>query len=521
MGGRPTGMRMIDFFDRGARIAGDRPCMIAGDIRKSYRQVAERSHRIANMLIADGFAPGAHAAVLSGNALEAFEALLGILRADGVWVMANHRAGVGENAYLFDLLDIDTLFVHSEVADRIATFRRDCPRIRRYIALDRPFAEADFFIEDRLGDASEAPRRRSGDTQELAFLGSTGGTTGRSKGVMLTNGNWQALVASLTASMPMTEPPVNLVAAPMTHAAGPLALASMALGGTVVVLPRFDAGEVIAAIGRHGVSYMFLPPTAIYMLLAHPDVRAGDYRSLRYISYAGAPMSVERLKEAIEIFGPVMNASFGQTEAPMCVLAMPPHEHLGADGELAHPGSCGRPNLLSIVEIMDDAGNILPPGERGEIVVRGPLVMAGYYKNPEATEEVSTFGWHHTGDIGVRDADGWFYVVDRKKDMIISGGFNVYPAEVEQALMAHGSVQDCAVIGVLDEKWGEAVIAFIEPRDGAWDEAELLAHVRDAVGPVKTPKRIIAVEQLPRTNAGKVSRAELRKPYWDGQERAI
>jgi len=516
-------MRMIDYFDRGVRIAHDRPCMIADGVTRSYDEAAARSHAIGSMLVADGFAAGAHAAVLSGNALVAFEAILGILRADGVWVMANNRASLSENAYLLDLLDVDTLFVHSEIADRIATFRRECPRIRRYIALDRPFPEADFFLEDRVppGPVRVAERRR-GRVDELAFLGNTGGTTGRSKGVMLTNGNWQALVSSLVASMPMKKPPVNLAAAPISHAAGPLALASMALGGTVVVLPKFEPGAVVQAIERHRVTYMFLPPTAVYMLLAEPTVRTADLSSLEYISYAGAPMSVDKLEEAIQVLGPVMNASFGQTEAPMCVTAMPPHEHLDANGDLAHPGSCGRPNLLSMVEIMDDDGNILPPGERGEIVVRGPLVMAGYYRNPEATAEVSKFGWHHTGDIGLRDADGWFYVVDRKKDMIISGGFNVYPAEVERALLAHPDVQDCAVVGVPDEKWGEAVIAFVERKAGRTLEAEaLIAFAREGLGPVKTPKRVEFVDSLPRTNAGKVSRAELRRPFWAGAGRAI
>ncbi|PKP99644.1 MAG: o-succinylbenzoate--CoA ligase [Alphaproteobacteria bacterium HGW-Alphaproteobacteria-13] len=516
-------MRMIDYFDRGVRIAHDKPCMVAGDVARSYAEVAARSHAIARALIADGFAAGAHAAVLSGNAMEAFEAILGILRADGIWVMANNRAAVGENAYLLDLLDVDTLFVHSEVADRIAAFRAECPNIRRYIALDRPFAQADLFLGDMLdrsGDA--APQRRSGHEDELAFLGNTGGTTGRPKGVMLSNRNWQALVSSLVASMPMKVPPVNLVAAPMTHAAGPLALASMALGGTVVVLPKFEPPAVVDAIERYRVTYMFLPPTAIYMLLAEPGVRTADLSSLEYISYAGAPMSLDRLREAIEVFGPVMNASFGQTEAPMCVTAMPPHEHLDASGEFAHPGSCGRANLHSIVEIMDEEGHILPPGERGEIVVRGPLVMAGYYKNPEATAEVSAFGWHHTGDIGVRDADGWFYVVDRKKDMIISGGFNIYPAEVEQAILACADVQDCAVIGVPDDKWGEAVVAVVEPRAGASIDARaLLAAAREALGPVKTPKAIEIVEALPRSNAGKVLRAELRRERWTAAGRAI
>jgi len=515
-------MRMIDFFDRGARISRGKPCLVSGSVERPYDEVQSRSFRIGNALIADGFAAGAHGAVVSANDPVAFECILGLLRADGVWVMANNRASEDENAYLLDLLDVDTLFVHSDTAGRIARFRRDCPRIRRYIAIDRPFPEADVFLEDWLGDDAPTPRRREGRPEELAFIGATGGTTGRSKGVMLTNLVWQSLVSSLAASMPMTAPPVNLVAAPMTHAAGPLALASMALGGTVVVLPRFEAGAVLQAIEAHRVTYMFLPPTAIYMLLSHPHVRRADLSSLEYVSYAGAPMSLDRLKEAIEVFGPVMNASFGQTECPMCVTAMAPREHLAPDGTLAHPGSCGRANLLSIVEIMDDAGTILPPGERGEIVVRGPLVMAGYYKDPAATADASRFGWHHTGDIGYRDEDGWFYVVDRKKDMIISGGFNVYPAEVEQVLQSHPAVQDCAVFGAPDEKWGERVVAVIEPREGGQiDEEAILAFAREKLGPVKSPKTLVVTQQLPRSPAGKVLRAELRRPYWQGVERRI
>jgi len=516
-------MRMIDFFDRGARMAHDRPCMIAGATVRTYAEVKDRSDAIARGLIADGFPAGGHAAVLSGNAAEAFEAILGVLRADGVWVMANNRASLAENADLLDLLDVDTLIVHSEVADRIAAFRVQCPSIRRYIALDRPFADADAYLGDLLVETDEpVPQRRSGAAEDLAFLASTGGTTGRSKGVRLSNGNWQALVSSLVASMPMKQPPVNLVAAPMTHAAGPLALASMALGGTVVVLPKFDPKDVIAAIEKHRVTYMFLPPTAIYMLLAEPGIRDADLSSLEYISYAGAPMSLDRLREAIAVLGPVMNASFGQTEAPMCVTAMPPHEHLNAAGDLAHPGSCGRANLLSIVEIMDDNGRILPPGERGEIVVRGPLVMQGYYNDPAATAAVSAHGWHHTGDIGLRDADGWFYVVDRKKDMIISGGFNVYPAEVEQALMTLAEVQDCAVIGVPDEKWGEAVVAVVEARQGAAIDVDAaLAAVRTMLGPVKTPKVIEVVASLPRSHAGKVLRGDLRRERWTAAGRTI
>ncbi|WP_068086811.1 class I adenylate-forming enzyme family protein [Novosphingobium rosa] len=518
-------MRMIDFFDRGARNAPNRPCMVSDLGVSTYAEVRARSNRIAHALIADGFAAGAHGAVLSGNDPVAFEAILGILRADGVWTMANARASLDENAFLLDLLDVDTLFIHTDIAERIARFRRDCPKIRRYVTIDQPHPEADAFLGDWLAQASDGdvPQRREGRPEELAFLANTGGTTGAPRGVMLTNLVWQSLVSSLVASMPMKAPPVNLVAAPMTHAAGPLALASMALSGTVVVLPQFEAGAVLEAIERHGVTYMFLPPTAIYMLLAHPEARARDLSSLEYISYAGAPMSQDRLKEAIEVFGPVMNASFGQTEAPMCVTAMPPHQHLNAAGDLAHPGSCGQANLLSRVEIMNDEGQLLPPGERGEIVVRGPLVMAGYYKNPQATADVSRFGWHHTGDIGYRDDQGWFHIVDRKKDMIISGGFNVYPAEVEQALQAHPAVQDCAVFGIPDDKWGEQVTAVVECRAGVEPPPveDLIAFARERLGAVKTPKQLTYTPALPRSLAGKVLRAALRKPYWDNRERAI
>jgi fatty-acyl-CoA synthase len=201
---------------------------------------------------------------------------------------------------------------------------------------------------------------------------------------------------------------------------------------------------------------------------------------------------------------------------------MPPHEHLNAAGDLAHPGSCGRANLLSIVEIMDDDGRILPPGERGEIVVRGPLVMQGYYNDPAATAAVSAHGWHHTGDIGLRDADGWFYVVDRKKDMIITGGFNVYPADVERAITDHPGVQDCAVVGAPSDEWGEVVTAVVELKPGvAVSAEEMLAWCRSRLSGVKTPKAIHFTRELPRSAVGKVLRRRVREQFWVGRDRAI
>jgi acyl-CoA synthetase (AMP-forming)/AMP-acid ligase II len=235
-------------------------------------------------------------------------------------------------------------------------------------------------------------------------------------------------------------------------------------------------------------------------------------------------MSVDKLIEAIKVFGPVLTQTYGQAEAAMICTVFSPHDHVVAlESNKRHRlTSCGKVAPLMRLEVMDDAGNILPRGERGEIVLRGGLVMKGYYKNPQATEEASTFGWHHTGDIGVIDEDGFVYIVDRKKDMIISGGFNVFPGEVEQVLWSHPAVQDCAVIGVPDEKWGEAVKAVVELKPGAAATAdELIALAKDRLGGVKAPKSVDFTTALPRSPVGKVLKKDLRAPYWAGRERKI
>ena len=235
-------------------------------------------------------------------------------------------------------------------------------------------------------------------------------------------------------------------------------------------------------------------------------------------------MSVDKLVEAIKVFGPVLTQTYGQAEACMIATFFSPQEHVAAlqSNRRHRLASCGRVSPLMRLEIMDDEGHLLPRGQRGEIVLRGGLVMSGYYNNEAATREASTFGWHHTGGIGVIDEDGFVYIVDRKKDMIISGGFNVFPSEVEQVLWSHPAVQDCAVIGVPDEKWGEAVKAVIVARPGATvDEAELIALVREKKGPVYAPKSIDVVEAIPLTPVGKPDKPKLRERYWAGHERRV
>jgi acyl-CoA synthetase (AMP-forming)/AMP-acid ligase II len=311
----------------------------------------------------------------------------------------------------------------------------------------------------------------------------------------------------------------------MTHTAGMLAVPCTARGGTVIVLTKPDPALLLDAIAKHKVTEFFLPPTVIYRLLDIPDLgKKADFSSLKCLLYGAAPMSVEKLKQALEIFGPVMMGGYGQTECPASIAFLPPDEHFvnGRVASDARLSSVGRPSPLIRVEILNDANEILVPGETGEICVRGDLVMKGYYKAPGKTAETIVDGWLHTGDVGHIDAEGYLHITDRKKDMIISGGFNVYPSEVEQVIWSHPAVQDCAVIGVPDADWGEAVKAVVELNSGQMVSAgELTALCKEKLGSVKTPKTIEFVTELPRSPVGKVLKKDLRQPYWQHAGRRI
>lgn len=349
----------------------------------------------------------------------------------------------------------------------------------------------------------------------------TGGTTGRPKGVMLTGTNIETMTALTLMSYPWPERPARptyLALAPLTHAAGVLCFPVLASGGSVVIMRTPDVAGFLDLVASERVTHTFLPPTLIYMVLDHPALATTDLSSLQCFWYGAAPMSSRRLEEALTRIGPVMAQLFGQTEAPMMISTMAPRDHFRADGSIAHErlSSAGRPAPLVTVSIMGEEGALLPPGERGEIVVRSSLVMRGYYKNPEATAEASAYGWHHTGDIGFLSTEpgdeGFLHIVDRAKDMVITGGFNVYSTEVEQALMAHPAVADCAVVGLPDEKWGERLTAVLQLRPGqSVAPEEVQAFVKDRIGSVKTPKQIEVWEDLPRSKVGKVLKTEIKQ----------
>ena len=390
------------------------------------------------------------------------------------------------------------------MVERIAP---ELPALRTTVCLDDEAAFTAWLDAGEEIEQAEPP-------DDLAMLVGTGGTTGLPKGVMLTGRNLETMTALTLMGYPFAGRPAYLALAPLTHAAGVLCFPVMSLGGRIVVMRAPDVGRFLALVEQERITHTFLPPTLIYMLLAHPDVRTTDLSSLQCFWYGAAPMSTARLAEALTVIGPVMAQLFGQTEAPMMVSMLPPADHFEPDGAVAtrRLASAGRPAPLVQVAIMDaETGTLLGTGERGEIVVRSSLVMAGYYKDPEATAAASRFGWHHTGDIGYLDDEGYLFIVDRLKDMIITGGFNVYSAEVEQALMQHPAVRDCAVIGLPDEKWGERVTAVVEPQPGQ-DVApdELIAFVKERIGSVKAPKSIELWPELPRSRVGKVLKAEVR-----------
>ncbi|MDO8277803.1 MAG: AMP-binding protein [Burkholderiaceae bacterium] len=516
-------MRIIDFFDRGASLYPHRICLKDEHGQWTFDQVRRMSHRAARALHARGIQVGDRIAVYSPNAAIAFAAVLAIFRAGGVWLPVNVRNPLPETIEYLTNNDCAALFFGAKYEAQAREIRATLPGLKHTGCLDAAFEHApDFLAWCEAQD--DAPLDADVSNASVAIIKSTGGTTGKPKSVMISHRNFATMVANFLACMPHDAPPVNLVAVPMTHGAGNIALALLALGATLVFMERADTALILKNIETERVSTMFLPPTVIYSLLSHPDARKYDYASLRYMIYSAAPMSVDKLGEALDLFGPVMAQAFGQTEAPLLCTFMGPKEHILDDPEALRKrlSSCGRATPFTRVAIMDDHGRLLGDGEVGEIVVRGDMVMLGYHDNPAETEAASRFGWHHTGDVGMRDADGYFYIVDRKKDMIISGGFNIYPSEIEQVLWSHPAVQDCAVIGVPDPKWGEAVVAIVELKSAqSVTEQALSDYCRDRLGGMKTPKRIEFWQELPRSPVGKVLKRDIREKFWQGQSRRV
>ncbi|WP_275294569.1 long-chain fatty acid--CoA ligase [Amycolatopsis sp. La24] len=504
-------MRLTDYLDKGASLGPSAPCLTTDGGSLSYGEVQQLSWQVARALARSGVRPGDKVAILSANDPVSFGCVFGISRAGAVWCPVNPRNEAAENRELLDLFDCTCLLVQESFAPLVSRIADQLPKLTTVVCLDGSFPGA-IPLAEWLDGLPGTPWQ-AGPPDDTVMLVGTGGTTGRPKGVVLTGHNVETMSALTLMSYPFQPRPRYLALAPLTHAAGVLCFPVLALGGEIVVMPSPDLGRFLELIERHRITHTFLPPTLIYLLLDHPELSATDFSSLECLWYGAAPMSAARLEEAIARIGPVLGQLFGQSEAPMMISTLAPADHFYPDGSLARERftSAGRPTPLTQVAIMAEDGTLLQRGERGEIVVRGPLVMPGYYRNPDATAEVSRHGWHHTGDIGYLDEENFLYVVDRAKDMIITGGFNVYSAEVEQALMTHPAVQDCAVVGLPHEKWGEQVTAVVQLHQGRTAAAdELRAAVKELLGSVKTPKEVLLWPDLPRSKVGKVLKTDVR-----------
>ncbi len=520
-------MRLIDYFDRGCEINPDGDCLVSDDdgSRHTYAEVREMTLKAAQALKAAGFESG-KGAVLSLNHPLSVSATLSLMRAGLTWVPLNPRDAADNHAYVLENFHCDVLFYQSRFADSVTEFRARIPGIKLLVCLDEPDGGPAFL--DWIAEHPAAELPHDYDPEGIVMMAGTGGTTGTPKGVEQTHRATAVQTLVLSATLPFRKRPVYFAVAPLTHAAGYITYAIYAAGGTLVLQGVPEPKNILAAIPRHGVSSLFLPPTLIYLMLAVPEVRDFDYSSLEFFMYGASPMSPTRLREAIDVFGPVMTQMFGQTETLFPLTYLPPAEHFVGNeigNEIAPDDrlrGCGRAAPGVELAIMAEDGRLLGEGETGEIVVRSLMVMKGYYQSPEATEEAFAFGWYHTGDVGFCDPDGYYTLVDRAKDMIISGGFNVYSTEVEAAILAHEAVQECAVIGVPDEKWGKAIKAIVELKPGHEASADdIIALCKQKIGSVKAPKTVDFTNAIPRSAVGKVLKRELRAPYWAGRERLV
>jgi fatty-acyl-CoA synthase len=521
-------VRAIDYFDKGADAFPDRIAIVDRGKHYSYREAREASQQIARAMWAWGLRDEERVAIFSPNDARILLCMLGLMRAGGVWVPINHRNALDANVQYMNYARTSWLFYHSSFQEQVREIKRLVPSPCHFVCIDVE-NDGDPSLEIFMKQGAEGAEIDWGDPlgnlERLVGLVPTGGTTGPAIGVMVTSLCWGTMTETANQCLRCEGiDPVCLSTAPLSHAAGVVAFAMFAMGATNVVMPAFDALEVLQNIPRFRVTHLFLPPTALYALLAHQKLGDFNYSSLRRLLIAAAPVSPDKLKKAVEVFGPCVCQSYGQTEAPMYMTFLDPAT-LAAAAAGDHPErlrSCGKPTPAVRLAIMDDDGRVLPPLKTGEIVARGALVSAGYYNLPEATAEIRTFGWHHTGDVGHRDNDGYFYIVDRKKDMIITGGFNVYCAEVEACVMELPQVRECAVIGVPDEKWGEAVKAVVVLRDGeSLTEEAIISHCKTRLGGVKSPKSVEFWREIPKTPAAKTDKKAIRKPYWAGADRAV
>jgi acyl-CoA synthetase (AMP-forming)/AMP-acid ligase II len=518
-------MHIRDYLARAACLFPHNEVLVHGETRLTAAQLVARVFRVANALLGLGLGKGDRVAVLLHNCHQSVECFYGIHSAGCVLVPLNARNAVQEHLYILENAGARALLMGAEFIEEMAAAAPRTPGLEVLVCVTGHAAKGMHPYEQLLADASAAEPRVAIEDQDISSLRYTSGTTGRPKGVVQHHlGTITGMYNILTSGFSVRPGDTVVLSGPVTHASGAMVLPHIVSGGRVIVLSRFDPGEILALIEKERVTTLYLVPTMIVMLINHPDVGKYDLSSLQTIRYGASPISPDVLQRAIAIFGNVFIQGYGLTEASMPITILNKEDHIldGSEAKRRRLASIGRESMAARVGIMDEEGNCLPPGEVGEIVVRSKQVMQCYWKNEEATATAFRHGWLHTRDMGYRDEDGYLFLVDRKEDMIISGGFNVYPKEVEDVLYQHPAVLEAVVFGIPDEVWGEAVMAVISLKSGmAADAEEISAFCKQRLAGYKKPKSVAFIQEIPKTAVGKIARRVLRDPYWKDKGRNV
>jgi acyl-CoA synthetase (AMP-forming)/AMP-acid ligase II len=493
---------------------------------RTYGEANARADALAHALVAAGVGRGDRVALFLGNGPAYLETFFGVLKAGAAAVPLDSRSTIDELAYFVADSGAVALVIDAESADGVAERRADLASVATVIQAGGPPAGDHLDLEELVAKHGGQPFPAIDvDPAELGWLAYTGGTTGRSKGAMLTHGVLVAeAIVSLADLMRMEFEDVAMHAASLTHGSGYNMLSYTMKGCTQVILTRsgFDVERFLDWVPRYRVASLFMVPTMIKMVIDHPRARETDWSSLKWVVYGGSPMYVEDLKKALDIMGPVFSQLYGQTESPMTGTYLRREEHVTTGPLATRLGSCGRARSGTEIRIVDENDDPVPVGTAGEVCIRGATVMTGYWNRPDATAETLKGGWLHTGDVGMLDECGYLYLMDRTKDMVISGGLNIYPREIEELILTCPGVSEVCVFGVPDDKWGEALRAQVVRASGATvSEEEIRAFVGARLSGYKKPKVVEFVAEIPKTPLGKPDKKAARAPYWAGQDRMV
>ncbi|QDU65454.1 long-chain-fatty-acid--CoA ligase [Engelhardtia mirabilis] len=518
------GQILAETLRRQAHACRDRTAFVFGERRTSYSSLDELTNRVAQALAAAGCEPGARAAVLAGDSDHVYEVIGGCAKAGVVSLGINWRLAPPEIRFILEDSGARVLFVDAEFYSKVAAAIGDLEGLATVVVLEGAVEGLTAYAAWRdAAPAIDPCLTQSADDPVVQMY--TSGTTGLPKGVVLANRSFFAVVDAMAAAgdgwIGWRGDDVSLLNIPSFHIGGLWwAMTGLNAGATGVILRAFNPGQVIDQVQRHRVTKVCMVPAMMQMVLAEPAAASADWSSLEAIVYGGSPIPRTLLERAMDTFGCEFAQIYGLTETGNTAVCLRHADHLDPSGERLK--AAGRPYPGVRVEIIDREGRALPPREVGEIRVHSPANMLGYWNRPEATEATLRDGWVYTGDAGYLDEQGFVFVHDRVKDMIIYAGENVYPAEIESVLCAHPDVVEAAVIGVPDERWGEAVKAIVVRREGSDLRARaLLAHARASLADFKVPKTVDWIDALPRTPSGKIKKAQLRTPYWEGRERQV